>query len=231
MPRIIGGSLDEHRERMQERIFTAMAQLLREHGYGAITLADVAAAADIGRTAMYNYYPDKETLLLAYAAHETERYLKELSAALADVTNPVDQLRVFVRMQLQQLTTQHIAPGSLSNVLTDAGHRQMLEHIAPLHSVLRNIIVDAVEQRYLPEDDVDLLLPLVTASIAGRSTADLRGKRLARAIDTTTTFVLRGLGAKLDADGHPRRLARAVTGRVTAGQVPAGRSRPSKADR
>ncbi|MGH3492463.1 MAG: TetR/AcrR family transcriptional regulator [Sciscionella sp.] len=206
MPKIIGGSLGEHREQMHERIFGALAKLLHDRGYDALTLADVASTAGIGRTAMYNYYPDKESLLIAYTAHETGRYVERLLAELATVSNPIDQLRVYVRMQLNQLATQHIAPSALSNILTEAGHQKMVEHVAPLWGMLRAIIGQGVEQRYLPAGDVDLLLPLVTASIAGRSTVDLSGHALEHAIETTTLYVLRGLGARLGTDGRARRL-------------------------
>jgi AcrR family transcriptional regulator len=207
MPKIIGGSLEEHREKMHERIFVALAQLLRDRGYDAVTLADVAAAAGLGRTAMYNYYADKESLLIGYTAHETGLYVSQLKSELAGEPNPVGQLRIFVRMQLNHLATQHMAPGSISSVLTEDGRKKMQEHIEPLWRTLREIIAEAVEQRYLPDEDVDLLLPLVTASIGGRSTADLSGERLRHAIETTTTYVLRGLGAKLTPEGEPRKLS------------------------
>ncbi|MDI2132440.1 TetR/AcrR family transcriptional regulator [Yinghuangia seranimata] len=182
-----------------------MARLLDERGYDAVTLAEIAAAAGLARTAMYNYYPDKETLLIAYTAHETALYLDKLRAALETVSTPVDQLRVYVRMQLEHLATGHIAAASVAGVLTDEGHKKMAEHVAPLWGTLRQIIADAVAERYLPDEDVELLLPLVTATIAGRSTADLSADRLEHAIDATVTYVLRGLGARLTADGRPRR--------------------------
>lgn len=206
MPKIIGETLEEHRERVHERIFTAFQRLLGDRGYDAVTLADVAGAAGVGRTAMYNYYPDKESLLIAFTAHETGKYVQQLQAALDGVANPIERLQIFVRMQLKHLATQHFPPSSLSNVLTEPGRKKMLEHIAPLWDLLHGILTDAIEQRYLPEDDAELLLPLVTASISGRSTSDLSGKRLDHAIDTTTTYVLRGLGVRMSADGKPRRL-------------------------
>jgi AcrR family transcriptional regulator len=206
VPRISGASLEEHRGRTNARIFGAMEQLLGERGYDAITLADIAAVAGLARTAMYNYYPDKETLLIAYTAHETGLYLEQLRGALEVVATPVDQLRVFVRMQLEHLATRHVGAGSVTAMLTEDGARTMAEHIAPLWATLRGIITDAIDERYLPAENVDLLVPLVTATIAGRSTADLTEERLEHAIEATTTFVLRGLGARLLADGRARRL-------------------------
>ena len=150
MPKITGGSLEEHRQRTQERIFTALERLLGDHGYDSITLADIAAEASIGRTVMYNYYPDKESLLLEFAGRETEEYQSRLEAALLRSENPVEQLQVFIRMQLRQLTTQHIAPGSLRAVLTEAGHRRMIEHVEPLARILRDVLQRAQDERPAP---------------------------------------------------------------------------------
>ncbi|HEY5555152.1 MAG TPA: helix-turn-helix domain-containing protein, partial [Cellulomonas sp.] len=66
MPKIIGGSLHEHREQTRRRLFAALSALMADRGFDVITLADVAAAADIGRTAVYNHFPDKESLLVAF---------------------------------------------------------------------------------------------------------------------------------------------------------------------
>ena len=206
VPKIIGSSLEEHREQMHDRLFAALAQLIEERGYDALTLADVAARAGVSRTAMYNYFKDKETLLLAHTHHETQRYVQRLVRDLAAQPNPVEQLRVFVRMQLTELATQHMSSGALSDVLSDAGRRQMYEHVAPLWGQLRDIVERAMRERYLPREDLDVVLPVLAGTISQRSMADVGEDRLEQAIEVTTTFVLRGLGARLDKDGRPRRL-------------------------
>lgn len=208
MPKIIGGSLVEHREQTRERILQAMVDLLDSKGYDSITLADIAAAADIGRTAMYNYYPDKESVLLDLAEHETEQYTRKLRFALAGLANPIERLAAFVRMQLAELATQHFAAASLRSALSEQGRYKMYQHVAPLTAILRDILRDAVADGYLPDADVDTLLPLVAAATSGRITADLSGQRLQDAIDAAVRFVLRGSGARLDAGDRPVRLSR-----------------------
>ncbi|MBE9373732.1 TetR/AcrR family transcriptional regulator [Saccharopolyspora sp. HNM0983] len=206
MPKIIGSSLEEHREQMHERLFAALAELLDERGYDALSLADVAARAGVSRTAMYNYFKDKETLLLAHTDHETRRYVDRLVRELAARSNPVDQLRVFVRMQLTELATQHTSLGGMSGVLSEAGRRRMYEHVAPLWEQLRGIVDRAMRERYLPREDLDVLLPVLAAAISPRTAPGARGEQLEQVIRTTTDFVLRGLGARLDREGRPRRL-------------------------
>ena len=66
MPKIIGGSLEEHRERTREKIFAALAELLETQSFESVTFSKIAAAAEVGRTAMYNHFPDRETLLVEY---------------------------------------------------------------------------------------------------------------------------------------------------------------------
>ncbi len=205
MPKIIGSSLEEHRRKTRARIFAALEQLVAEQGYDSITLAEIAAAAGVGRTVIYNYYPDKEELLLAWAEQQSEDYQRRLSTALRRAATAVEELRVFIRMQLRELSSQHMQMSSLRAVLSESGHRRMAEHAAPLIAALRDILERAVQAGDLPGDDLEVMLPLVVASISGRSTVDLRGRALDRAIEATTTFVLRGLGAQLDADGRPVR--------------------------
>lgn len=204
MPKITGGSLEEHRERTRERIFAALSALMYQRGFDSISLADIASAAEIGRTAMYNYFPDKESLLLAYATHETEQYVTDLRAALAEVDNPVDGLAAYVRSQLSHVARNHLPPGTaLRSLLSEQSYQHMVEHVGALELILRGILVSGVHEGYLPAGDVEALVGLVTACISGRTVAELDGTALDQAIEATVSFVLRGVGARLDADGRP----------------------------
>ncbi|MBN9374306.1 MAG: TetR family transcriptional regulator, partial [Cellulomonas sp.] len=58
MPKIIGGSLREHREQTRRRLFDALSALMADHGFDTITLADIATTAGVGRTAVYNHFED-----------------------------------------------------------------------------------------------------------------------------------------------------------------------------
>ena len=63
MPKIIGGSLEEHRERTREKIFTALAELLETQEFESVTFSRIAAAAGVCRTAMYNHFPDRKSVV------------------------------------------------------------------------------------------------------------------------------------------------------------------------
>lgn len=211
MPRVTGGSIDAHRRLTRDRIFTAFSDLLYQRGYDAISLADVAAAAGMSRTTMYNYFADKDALVVAFADEEAARYVVHLREALAPVENPVDRLRVFVAEQLRYFASHHLPPGrALRMALSGPAYERVLEHVRALEQVLRDILHDGVADGYFPIDDVEATIPLVTACI-NRSGPEDGGSDLDDSIEVTETFVLRALGVRLGPNGRPRRQARAAT--------------------
>ncbi|HLR55191.1 MAG TPA: helix-turn-helix domain-containing protein, partial [Actinomycetales bacterium] len=58
MPRIEAESLSEHRAQVRARLFDALSRLMHDRGFEAITMADIAAEAGVGRTAVYNHFAD-----------------------------------------------------------------------------------------------------------------------------------------------------------------------------
>lgn len=205
----MGGSLEAHRTATLDRIFEALTRLMYERGYDALSLADIAADVGIARTAMYNYFASKDALLLAYVTRESEAYLGELRAALASVDNPVDRLRTYIQQQLRYFASHHLPPGpALRVLLSKLAYDRVADHVVALERVLRDILADADEQRYLAVDDLEATIPLVVSCIHRAGTEERPGDGLDAATKATETFVLRALGVQLTADGRPRRHAR-----------------------
>lgn len=197
MPKIIGGSLAEHRERTRAALFGALSGLMRERGFDAISLADIAAAAGIGRTAVYNHFPDKESLLLAFIEHETSAYVRSLDESLANVEEPVERLRVYVRQQLSLAPSYHFAPGpDLREVVSHEAVRDLRSHVRQVESLLRQILTEAIDAGDIPDQDLDTVVPLVHACLSGRRGPQEEPGRSAF-VDATEEFVLRAVGATL----------------------------------
>jgi len=195
MPKIIGGSLHEHRLQTRQRLFVALSSLMSERGFDAITLAEIAEQAGIGRTAVYNHFADKEALLLDLIAHETERYVAMLEHALVDVGEPVDQLRTYVRQQASLTQTYHLAPGvELSSVLSRATRQRLRDHVSGVEGILRRILANGVATGAFPDQDLSTTVPLVHACLSGRG-IPAAGPDRERAIAATESFILRAVGA------------------------------------
>lgn len=196
MPKIIGKSLHEHRQMTRHKLFTALSTLMAERGFDTITLADIATAAGVGRTAVYNHFSDKESLLLGFITHETEQYALTLERALAEVDDPVEQLRTYIRQQAQLARVFHLAPGpDLRTVLSRSTQARLREHAEIVESILKRILHDGIAVGSFPRQDIEPTVQLVNACLSGRLIPEEPAAR-ERAISAAETFVLRAVGAR-----------------------------------
>lgn len=196
MPKIIGGSLHEHRAQTRQKLFTALSTLMTDRGFDTITLAEIASAAGVGRTAVYNHFPDKEAMLLGFITHETEQYVHTLERALADVDDPVEKLRTYVRQQARLTRVFHLAPGpDLRSILSRPAQHRLREHAVLVETILRRILDEGVEAGEFPPQDVEVTVGLVNACLSGRLIPESSPER-ERCIEATESFVLRAVGAQ-----------------------------------
>lgn len=186
VPRISAASVGEHRELVQQRIFDAFATLMAQQSFDAITMAQLAAAAGIGRTAIYHHFASKEAVVVAFASHETVRYLAGLRAELADVADPADRLRVYIRHQLEAGEKFHMGLGSqLYGALLPETIREIRDHVAAIEAVLRDILTAGVTAGVFTVDDEAATVSLIHACLGPRHLPVAEVER----------FVLRALGA------------------------------------
>lgn len=194
MPKIIGASLREHREQTRALLFAALSELIAERGFDAVTLSEVAARAGVGRTAVYNHFPDKEAMLVGLIMHETTGWAGALTDALAGVDDPVEQLRTYVREQLALKPEFHFAPGpDLRKVLSAPTQAKVREHVVLVEQILRGILSRGIAGGHFPEQDLEVTLPLVMSCLSGRGMPP-SGPARERAVVQTEMFVLRAVG-------------------------------------
>ncbi|MEU3274713.1 TetR/AcrR family transcriptional regulator [Saccharomonospora sp. NPDC006951] len=201
MPKIIGGSLPEHREQVRTRVFDALRGQLYERGFDAITLASVASEAELGRTAIYNHFRDKEELLVAFVEHEAARYVTLLGAAVDAVDDPVEKLATFARLQLRTLAEYHLPPGgALASALAPSAYRRVAAHADPIVEKLRAILAQGVAEGRIAGHDPDIVIPMVTAALGARQVVDVPAEQLDSAVSVAVGFVLRAVGVKTGDD-------------------------------
>ena len=207
MPRISAATNAAQRENTKRAILESFGKLLYSRGLPGLTMTDVAKNAGIGRTAVYNYFADMGELLVAYALDETERFLHELDEGITGVTNPIDQLAVYIRLQIEDLARRHLPPGpAMRSMLSPESYARLGKHVSELQMVLANILSDAITEKYIPENDIRELAMLVHGSLsssAGRAEDAPDTQTRERQIQSTIRFIQMGLGARFDADGNP----------------------------
>ncbi|MBN9746889.1 TetR family transcriptional regulator [Amycolatopsis sp. A1MSW2902] len=196
MPKVLGGSLEAHRREVRSRVFDVVRAQLYERGFDAITLAGVAAEAGLGRTAMYNHFPDKESLLVAFVEDESARYVERLRAAVDAEPDPVAQLATFVRLQLRVLAEHHLPPGTaLESALAPAAYQRISAHADPIIEQLRAVLLAGVDAGSWPAQDLDVVVPMITAALGSRQVIDVPADQLEDAIEAAVRFVRRAVGS------------------------------------
>jgi AcrR family transcriptional regulator len=59
------GRMDRRKQRTRQAVMTTAMRLFRRHGFDAVTMEQIAEAADIAKGTLYHYFPAKEAILAA----------------------------------------------------------------------------------------------------------------------------------------------------------------------
>ena len=90
----MAGLRERKRRRTFKAIHDAALRLFEERGYGAVTVADIAEAADVSRATVFAYYPAKEDIV----AGDARFAIEGLEAQLARPDVPVvESMREWLR--------------------------------------------------------------------------------------------------------------------------------------
>jgi AcrR family transcriptional regulator len=202
----IGSRHDRRRRETRERIADTALTLFTERGYDAVTIAEIAAAADVAKQTVVNHFPAKEDLLLAWH--------RPVEADLIDMIAEVPlstPLPAFLRQELPRMFA------GLADVPAASGAADPRvgadERLARVGAVIQNspALVDALRRRggrY--QDDLAALLadrvPAHLGVVAARATAAF--------ILTTLTAMIAEAG-RLQAEGRgPQEVAAALAENV-----------------
>lgn len=192
MPKVIGGSLVAHRDEVRSRVFAALREQLYERGFESVTLSGVAATAGLGRSSIYNHFPDRQALLVAFVEQEAADYVAGLDAELAQAPTPSDRLGVFARMQLRRLADFHMPPGrALAGALDPDAYRRVAAHADPISGRLERIVADGVAAGEMAAEDPQVLVAMVASALSARQIVDVGPDEVDAAIEAAVRIVRR----------------------------------------
>ena len=83
VPKLWDETIDAHRNTVREATMNATAALVAAHGLTSVTMSQIAKETGIGRATLYKYFPDVESILLAWH----ERHIAEHLHHLAEVSD------------------------------------------------------------------------------------------------------------------------------------------------
>ena len=92
MPRLWEKTIEGHRRAVHDAALDATAALVAERGLRSVTMSQIAAQTGIGRATLYKYFPDVETILLAWHERQIANHLEQLAEARDQARDPVERL-------------------------------------------------------------------------------------------------------------------------------------------
>jgi TetR/AcrR family transcriptional regulator, fatty acid metabolism regulator protein len=88
-----------------DRILLAAEKVFAEKGFTKARISEIAKLAQVAEGTVYDYFQNKEDLLLSIPTKRFERYLKELPETF-EIKNPVRKLRRFIKYHFLLFLTE-----------------------------------------------------------------------------------------------------------------------------
>jgi AcrR family transcriptional regulator len=143
VPKLWNETIEAHRRDVRDAILDTTAALVAEHGLRATTMSKVAEQTGIGRATLYKYFPDVETMLIAWHHRHVAAHLEHLAAVRDRAGDPGARLEAVLAAYGQIVHERSNQPHGAE--LTAFLHRD--EHVAgpqhQLHALIRDVLADA----------------------------------------------------------------------------------------
>jgi AcrR family transcriptional regulator len=105
------------RAERQAEILDSARQVFSDKGYGAATVAEIAAAAGVVEGTVYSYFESKRALLIAVMKSFFEELIADTESGLRAVRGTANQLRFVIRRHLETFTSD---PGLCRVIIREA---------------------------------------------------------------------------------------------------------------
>ena len=79
MPKLWDDSIASHRLAVRAAVLDAAAALVAERGLTGVTMSEVAKRTGLGRATLYKYFPDVDSILVAWHERQVGDHLQQLA--------------------------------------------------------------------------------------------------------------------------------------------------------
>lgn len=203
MPRIRAENIAAHKAQTRRQILSAARDNFVEFGYPDTSLGDIALDANIGRTTLYEYFPDKEAVLIELVGDEMPAVVDSIVDSIPSGLTAKQNLGELVLRHLEFIADESNL-GTM--IMRDSNHLSLSAQaeIRKAHGRLEEAIADAYaagaesgEFRQIDPTTAGELVNAITTYGARTllRSADPKGAVHAT-IDTVLDFLFEGLGAR-----------------------------------
>ncbi len=151
MPKLWNETIEEHRRAVRAATMETTAALVATHGLASVTMSQIAEETGIGRATLYKYFPDVETILLAWHERQIAAHLEQLAAVRQKAGDPNERLKAVLEAYAV------IAQGSRGHHDSELAaflHRdeEIPRALHQLRKLFRDLIADAAHDGHVRDD-------------------------------------------------------------------------------
>jgi AcrR family transcriptional regulator len=202
MPRIRAATIEEHKRRTRAEILDAAADLFRSYGYTDTNLGDISAYVGIGRTTLYEYFSDKEDVLVNLVESRIPGVVDRLLAGVPGEVSTRERLAELIVRGLEFVSSDDDLGSILMREvprLSEPAQRRIRKAHRPLEDEVTRLCRIGIEsgefRQFDPVDAGRLVFTMMMgASESLRRDRDAKGK-MHEAADTLVRFVFEGLAS------------------------------------
>lgn len=198
VPKLWTDTIADHRRAVREATIAATAALVGEHGLTGVTMSAIAEKTGIGRATLYKYFPDVESILLAWHERQITEHLAHL-AGVRDHAQPEDRLQAV--LQAYALLARHSGDTPLAAQLHRGHHVRHAQR--QLHHFVRELLAEAMQSGRVRSDvEADELAQFCLHALG--ASAGLRSRAAVHRLVGVTLDGLTAAGDAAAATDHPR---------------------------
>lgn len=202
MPRIRADNIEAHKALTRRQILEAAEELFLEQGYTDTSYADIAAEVGVGRTTLYEYFADKEEILVELVRHSLPPLVDGIVDGIPAGLDAGQRLGELVVRHLEFICDESNL-GTLimreTPQLTPETQDRIREAHSRLESTLVAIVSEGVADGQFRPIDPGLAGELVNSIVMSTARGLLRSSdakgRLHETSDAMLDFLSHGLGA------------------------------------
>jgi AcrR family transcriptional regulator len=151
VPKLWTETIEAHRREVRDAVIDTAATLIATDGLLSVTMSRIAEDAGIGRATLYKYFPDVESILVAWHERQVSAHLEHL-VQVRDGVDDEDRLAAVLEAyaRIAQESRRHDHDSELTALMHRDQHVHRAEH--QLHAMFRDLLADAAGRGRVRDD-------------------------------------------------------------------------------
>ncbi len=144
MPKLWDTTIAAHRRAVHDAVLNTVAALAAKHGLLLVTMSQIAGKTGIGRATLYKYFPNVESILLAWHERQISGHLEYLAKVRDKAGNAGERLEAVLAAYALISHKRHGRHGSELAALLHRDN-QIARAQQKVHGMFRNLLIGAAK--------------------------------------------------------------------------------------